>query len=36
MACGSARIVADIVAGSRPQIDLDGLTIERFMRRRSS
>ncbi len=36
MACGSARIVADIVAGSTPHIDLDGLTIERFMRHRPS
>lgn len=33
MACGSARVVADIVAGAKPQIDLDGLTIERFVRR---
>ena len=32
MACGSARIVADVVAGARPQIDLDGLTVERFAR----
>jgi D-amino-acid dehydrogenase len=30
MACGSARVVADIVSGAKPQIDLDGLTIERF------
>ncbi len=30
MSCGSARIVADIVAGARPQIDLDGLTLDRF------
>jgi D-amino-acid dehydrogenase len=32
MACGSARLVADIVAGRKPQIDLDGLTLERFGR----
>jgi D-amino-acid dehydrogenase len=32
MACGSARVVADIVAGRQPQIDLEGLTIERFGR----
>jgi len=32
MACGSARIVADIAAGAQPQIDLDGLTLERFAR----
>jgi D-amino-acid dehydrogenase len=30
MACGSARVVADIVTGGKPQIDLEGLTIERF------
>ena len=35
MACGSARVVADIVAGAKPQIDLEGLTLERFSRRRS-
>lgn len=32
MACGSARIVADVVAGIKPQIDLEGLTAERFSR----
>jgi len=30
LACGSARVVADIVAGVKPQIDLDGLTIGRY------
>ncbi|GAA4332223.1 D-amino acid dehydrogenase [Pigmentiphaga soli] len=30
--CGTARIVADIVAGRRPAVDLDGLTAERFHR----
>jgi D-amino-acid dehydrogenase len=30
MACGSARVVADLIAGERPAIDLDGLTLERF------
>jgi D-amino-acid dehydrogenase len=35
MACGSARVVTDIVAGEKPQIDLEGLTLERFARRRS-
>jgi len=30
MACGSARVVADIVDGRAPQIDLDGLTVDRF------
>lgn len=28
--CGTARIVADIVSGRAPAIDMDGLTIERF------
>jgi D-amino-acid dehydrogenase len=36
MACGSARIVADIVAGTTPQIDMDGLTLERYERRPAS
>ncbi len=35
MACGSARIVADVVSGAEPQIDLEGLTIERYGRRAS-
>jgi len=30
MACGSARIVADIVMGKKPDIDIDGLTIARY------
>jgi D-amino-acid dehydrogenase len=30
MACGSARVVADLVSGRRPAIDLDGLTVDRF------
>jgi len=34
MACGSARVVADIVARRQPQIDLEGLTLERFERSR--
>lgn len=29
-ACGTGRIVADIVAGRTPQIDLDGLTADRY------
>lgn len=32
MACGSARLVADLLAGRPPQIDLEGLTVERFVR----
>jgi D-amino-acid dehydrogenase len=30
MACGSGRIVADLLAGRSPAIDLDGLTLERY------
>jgi len=30
MACGSARIVADIVMGHEPEVDIDGLTIARY------
>lgn len=33
MACGAARVVADVVVGRTPQIDLDGLTLERYGRR---
>lgn len=29
-ACGSGRLVADLIAGSRPEISLDGLTLSRF------
>ena len=29
MACGSARIVADLMSGRMPEIDLDGLTLRR-------
>ena len=36
MACGSARVVADILAGAKPQIDLEGLTLERFERGRKA
>ena len=32
MACGSARIVADLSAGRRPEIDLEGLGLDRFRR----
>jgi D-amino-acid dehydrogenase len=27
MACGSARIVADLIAGRKPEIDVAGLTL---------
>jgi D-amino-acid dehydrogenase len=30
MACGAGKVVADLLAGLRPEIDLDGLTIERL------
>ena len=30
MACGSARIVADIVMERTPEVDLDGLTVARY------
>jgi D-amino-acid dehydrogenase len=32
LACGSGRIVADLVAGGTPEIDLEGLTLARFSR----
>jgi D-amino-acid dehydrogenase len=32
MACGSARVLADLVSGRAPEIDLDGLTLARFDR----
>jgi len=35
MACGSARVVADIVASRTPEIDLEGLNIGRFVNRQS-
>lgn len=30
MACGSGRILADLIAGRQPDIDMDGLGLERF------
>jgi len=32
MACGSARVVADLVAQRKPDIDLEGLTLDRYLR----
>jgi D-amino-acid dehydrogenase len=32
MACGSARIVTDLMTGRTPEIDLDGLTLDRYAR----
>jgi D-amino-acid dehydrogenase len=33
MACGSGRVLADLVSGRAPEIDLSGLTLERFASR---
>jgi D-amino-acid dehydrogenase len=33
MACGSARLVADLISGRPPEIDLGGLTLDRYSRR---
>jgi D-amino-acid dehydrogenase len=30
MACGSGRVIADLVLGRTPEISLEGLEIERF------
>jgi D-amino-acid dehydrogenase len=30
MACGSGRVLADIVSGKKPDIDLEGLSMERY------
>ena len=30
MACGSARVLSDVIAGDPPAIDLEGLTLERY------
>jgi D-amino-acid dehydrogenase len=30
MACGSGRVTADIISGRKPEIDLSGLTVERY------
>jgi D-amino-acid dehydrogenase len=32
MACGSGQVVADLISGRTPAIDLNGLTIERYGR----
>jgi D-amino-acid dehydrogenase len=32
MSMGSARVVADLIAGRKPEIDLSGLTLERYAR----
>jgi D-amino-acid dehydrogenase len=33
MACGSGRLVADLISGRAPEIDLDGLTVDRYSKR---
>ncbi len=30
MACGSGRVIADLISGREPEIDLDGLGLDRF------
>lgn len=32
MACGSAKVLADVVSGRQPDIELDGLTLQRFLK----
>ncbi len=36
MACGSGKVVTDIVRGATPEIDLEGLTIARYDTRRAA
>jgi len=36
MACGSGRVVADLVTGKKPEISIDGLGIDRYGPRASS
>jgi D-amino-acid dehydrogenase len=36
MACGSGKVLADAIGGRAPEIDLDGLTIDRYNRRRAA
>lgn len=30
MSCGSGRVIADIISGRKPEIDTNGLGIERY------
>jgi D-amino-acid dehydrogenase len=32
MACGSGKLLADLVLGQRPEIDTEGLSLERYAR----
>jgi D-amino-acid dehydrogenase len=34
LACGSAKLLADMMAGRAPDIDIEGLGVDRFVRRR--
>jgi D-amino-acid dehydrogenase len=36
MACGSARLLADLISARAPEIDLEGLTLDRYSRRRAA
>jgi D-amino-acid dehydrogenase len=36
MACGSGKVLADVIAGRKPEIDLGGLTVDRYLRRRAA
>ena len=36
MACGSGKVLADVVGGVAPEIDLDGLTFDRYAKRRAA
>jgi D-amino-acid dehydrogenase len=36
MACGSGKVLADVVGGRAPEIDLDGLTVDRYLRRHAA
>jgi D-amino-acid dehydrogenase len=33
MACGSGRLLADLVAGRKPEIDVEGLFMDRYSKR---
>ncbi|MGB5833175.1 MAG: FAD-dependent oxidoreductase, partial [Thiohalocapsa sp.] len=34
MSCGSGRLLADLISGRQPKLDMDGLTLQRFARAR--
>lgn len=36
MACGSGKVLADVIGGRAPEIDLEGLTVDRYERRRAA